>query len=874
MRFSSRSRPGRVRRVCPRVEQLDDRTLPSITGTTGFDGLDFPGTGDGAPPDTIAAAGPNYVVEMVNTDIAVFTKTGTKVFQQDLSQFFASVRTGNALSDPVVVYDEQAGRFLVGVLDLSISFFGTVNGDTFLYAVSDGSDPTQDTTGDGKPFTEMHSINMTENVAAGTVFADYPRIGWNADGYFTTFNMFTTGFTNAYDHVSVISIDKAAATDANNATFTFTHNNVPGGITAATLAPATMHGSVASVPGTPQPMYFVEEKLDSNGNATGNAVRVVKATNLLTATPTFAFTDLAVTAYRQPPAATQLGSGALITANDSRMLNAEWRNDRLVATQTVGVSTDSQAHARWYEFNTSGTPTLTQQGTIGLGSGASSYFPSIAINPSGDLGMTFIESSSTEYMSMYVTGRTSADPLGSMQTPVPVRAGQAPYAASFDSSPYRAGDYSGITVDPTDGTFWAANEYAKTPTGAQANWGTWLVNLTLGPAGPDITPPTATVTSPNGGETWTANTVHNITWTANDNVGVTAIDLAYSTDGGATYTTIATGLANTGSYAWTVPDQQTANALVQVVAHDAAGNTGVDASNAAFTISAPDTTAPVVTVTSPNGGESWAAGSVHNITWTATDDVGVTGVDLYYSTDGGATFTAIATGVANTGSYAWTVPNAATTNGIIKVVAHDGSGHTGQDASDAAFTITAPVGNPNNIYVWDMKWSQTQKGNWITVSVTVIVKRDSDGDGVAEASDANASGVVMNLMLDHFVNGVLYSTTTFTNAKTNGNGQVTFNLKTQTGGTFRATVTSMTKSGWTWNPQLDQDNPSWYPAPLTMVSGPPRLVTAVHVARDGRPLPNGSPTLPAVAFHSNSPLMEVEEIMPIGYLTPTGGGHN
>src|SRR6476659_5010273 len=65
MRFSSRSRPGRVRRVCPRVEQLDDRTLPSITGTTGFAGLDFPGTGDGATPDTIAAAGPNYVVEMV-----------------------------------------------------------------------------------------------------------------------------------------------------------------------------------------------------------------------------------------------------------------------------------------------------------------------------------------------------------------------------------------------------------------------------------------------------------------------------------------------------------------------------------------------------------------------------------------------------------------------------------------------------------------------------------------------------------------------------------------------------------------------------------------------------------------------------------------
>ena len=60
-----------------------------------------------------------------------------------------------------------------------------------------------------------------------------------------------------------------------------------------------------------------------------------------------------------------------------------------------------------------------------------------------------------------------------------------------------------------------------------------------------------------------------------------------------------------------------------------------------------DTQAPVVTVTSPVGGESWSIGSVHNITWTATDNVTVASVDLALSTDGGATFpTAIATGIA------------------------------------------------------------------------------------------------------------------------------------------------------------------------------------------------------------------------------------
>ena len=49
-------------------------------------------------------------------------------------------------------------------------------------------------------------------------------------------------------------------------------------------------------------------------------------------------------------------------------------------------------------------------------------------------------------------------------------------------------------------------------------------------------------------------------------------------------------------------------------------------------------TAPVVAVTSPDGGETWKAGSTHAITWSATDAVGVTSVDLAYSTDGGASF--------------------------------------------------------------------------------------------------------------------------------------------------------------------------------------------------------------------------------------------
>ncbi len=102
---------------------------------------------------------------------------------------------------------------------------------------------------------------------------------------------------------------------------------------------------------------------------------------------------------------------------------------------------------------------------------------------------------------------------------------------------------------------------------------------------PDVTAPAVALTSPDGGETWKAGSSHAITWTATDAVGVTAVTLAYSTDGGASFPdTIATGLANSGTYSWTVPLVSTAAAKVRVIAQDAAGNAGRDSSTAVFTI--------------------------------------------------------------------------------------------------------------------------------------------------------------------------------------------------------------------------------------------------------------------------------------------------
>ncbi len=148
-----------------------------------------------------------------------------------------------------------------------------------------------------------------------------------------------------------------------------------------------------------------------------------------------------------------------------------------------------------------------------------------------------------------------------------------------DSSPADDGSANSGNSSIYDG--WG--ETGATDSTLFLNASLWVSRRASG--GGDTTPPTASLTSPVGGETWKAGSAHAITWSASDNVGVTAVDLAYSTDGGATYpNAIATGLANSGSWTWTVPNTPGTTNRVRVTARDAAGNATAAASGSNFTI--------------------------------------------------------------------------------------------------------------------------------------------------------------------------------------------------------------------------------------------------------------------------------------------------
>ncbi|MGD8628013.1 MAG: M6 family metalloprotease domain-containing protein, partial [bacterium] len=215
------------------------------------------------------------------------------------------------------------------------------------------------------------------------------------------------------------------------------------------------------------------------------------------------------------------------------------------------------------------------------------------------------------------------------------------------------------------------------------------VSISVGAA--DTIDPSVTVNQPDGGESWAIDSFFDVMWTATDDVGVTSIDILLSSDGGATYPhTIATGEANDGIFSWLVDVAPTTQARVKVIAYDAAMNSGEDESNGNFTIF--DGEAPQVTVIAPNGGEVWDIDSFFDIMWDATDNIGVTSIDIQLSSDGGASYPhTIATGEANDGVFNWHVDVASTAQARVKVIAHDAAANTGEDVSDADFELYDPL---------------------------------------------------------------------------------------------------------------------------------------------------------------------------------------
>jgi hypothetical protein len=207
-----------------------------------------------------------------------------------------------------------------------------------------------------------------------------------------------------------------------------------------------------------------------------------------------------------------------------------------------------------------------------------------------------------------------------------------------------------------------------------------------------------TVTSPNGGENWVIGTTRNITWTSS---GVTA----------GTFTVrLFDGTTSIGIIQASIPCTDGVHSIPWTVGNLAGGGTASSGSNfkikvrqaslapkdfsdAPFTISSVVGPTESITVTSPNGGESWQKGTSHNITWTSSGIT--TGTFTVLLFDGTTNIGTIQTGIPCTDgvhSIPWIVGNlsgggTASSGSNFKIKVKQAS-LASKDFSDATFTIT------------------------------------------------------------------------------------------------------------------------------------------------------------------------------------------
>ncbi len=423
------------------------------------------------PPDPHGAAGPDRVIAVVNCMMEARTKVGVLLYRDALDGFFAPLSPTTATFDPKVLYDQYEGRFLVVTLE---QVEGAANPDAgnisrILLAVSKTSSPATATSADWY----YHAIDAKTLISGSEYWADYPGFAVDEEAVYITNNMFRF-ITNTFSGVRLWIVGKTSFYSGGAAGVAIYDPYASAG-SATTTQPAHVFG-VGGVPGGAGLIgtFLVSYSGLSSGGS--EFVQVVRVDSPLGA-PTFtqeyvSVGDIDATATATLPDASQLGTTTPVEVNDRRALNAVWRSGALWLTATLIPPSGpdiSQTTAHWFKLSTALVPggaiTLSDQGDIGgedIATTTYTFFPSVAVNATGDIGIGFAACAPTIYPGAYFTGRFSTDLAGTNRGSGVLRAGLDYYVRTFGGPRNRWGDYSGACIDPSDGSFWIFNEYAMT----------------------------------------------------------------------------------------------------------------------------------------------------------------------------------------------------------------------------------------------------------------------------------------------------------------------------------------------------------------------------------------------------------------------------
>lgn len=395
------------------------------------------------PPDANGTAGPNHYMQTINTVYAIYNKSGSLVAgPAALNTLFSGV-SGSTCNDgdPIVLYDEQADRWLVAEFSFCLA------NDYMLVAVSTTNDPTGT--------WHKYSFDVAD-------MPDYPKFGVWQDGYYLATNNSLSTDTYVLERSQMLVGGTAQMVGFDNP---WRPNTVDGFMCVppvdndGSFAPANSPGifitiSDDAIAGGSDQLWILELDVDwtSPGSSTLSRTQQIDVA---------AFDSNFGTTWNN---IAQQGTSQKLDAIPQVIMNApQYRNfgsyETILCCHTVDVDLTDHAGIRWYELRRAGGNwVIRQQGTYAPDD-HSRWMGSIMLNGSGEIGLGYSISSSYMYPGIRYCGQSAAA-YGAATGILDVAEEIIQSGSSSQTAANRWGDYSAMQVDPADDeTFWFTSQY-------------------------------------------------------------------------------------------------------------------------------------------------------------------------------------------------------------------------------------------------------------------------------------------------------------------------------------------------------------------------------------------------------------------------------
>lgn len=239
-----------------------------------------------------------------------------------------------------------------------------------------------------------------------------------------------------------------------------------------------------------------------------------------------------------------------------------------------------------------------------------------------------------------------------------------------------------------------------------------------------------------GGLDLFANSIETIQWRST-NISSGLVDIEFSSDNGLSWSAVAIGQPNTGTYSWSVTGVISTNCLIKIF--ETGNNSVYDQSDSVFSVQASS-----FEFINPKIGDVFTGCTNISCEWT---EIGTTVSKIYFSPDSGSTWTKINGTIANN-SFEGKLPNSSSNNCFLMITNSDS---TLTKISDV-FSVTKPlvITSPNGGELIDInssfevKWeidSNTTLGNF-------TINRSFDGGATwSYMNGSNAGNNTFNWLL-------------------------------------------------------------------------------------------------------------------------------